>query len=307
MFVIERLRDGDHPIEYRRERLTGTSCTISPSRLSRELNHPPIPASDPARCPFCSDRIDRETPTFPDGTRIRKGESVTFPNLYPFAPRHTVTVITRSHACERFEPAQLADAFSGLAESLRDAPGYVSINWNYLHSAGASLDHPHLQGLVNPRPSRLHSLYIRGSSRFLSRHGRSYWEALREHERPTERYLFGDEVFFVASAVPLGEREVRALLPVGSLDEAEPYFPLLATGLCRVLDLYRRLGSHAFNIACFFGRPGGDRGFAAFCSVISRINPSETSISDSAFMERLHQHPVVMTLPEDLGRTFRLP
>ncbi len=305
MFVIERVQGGDHPIEYRRERLTGLSCTISPARLSRGLNHPPMPVAEPGDCPFCSDRIERETPTFPDGTRIRRGESITFPNLYPFAPRHTVAVITRAHVCERFEPAQLADAFAGLAESLRGAREYASINWNYLHSAGASLDHPHLQGLVTPHPSRLQALHLSGSARYLSRTGRSYREALCEHERPTDRYLFGDEVPFLASAVPIGEREIRAFLPVGSLEEAEPYFELLTSGLCRVLDLYRRLGSHAFNLACFFGRPGRDRGFSAFCSIISRINPNAASISDSAFMERLHQQPVIMTLPEELGRCSR--
>ena len=305
MFVIERVRNGDHPIEYRRERLTGLSCTISPLRISRGLDRPPVAVAEAGDCPFCSDRIERATPTFPDGTRIRRGESVTFPNLYPFAPRHTVAVITRAHVCERFRPAQLVDAFAGLAESLEGAPGYPSINWNYLHSAGASLDHPHLQGLVTPRPSHLQSLYLAGSGRYLSRAGRSYWEALSEHERPTERYLFGDEVPFFASAVPMGEREVRGILPVGSLDEAGPYFDLLASGLCRVIDLYRQLGSHAFNLSCFFGRRHKDRGFSAFCSVISRINPNRAMISDSAFMERLHQQPVVMTLPEELGRCYR--
>ena len=307
MFVIERSRSGARAIEYRRERLTGLACTISPTRLSRGLNHPPVPTPVPAPgdCPFCPGQVERETPTFPDGSRIRRGESVTFPNLYPFAPCHTVTVITRAHALDRFEPRQLADALQGAAESIAAAPGYASINWNYLHSSGASLDHPHLQGVVMDRPSFVHGRHLAGSSRYLTRAGRLYREALIEHERSSDRFLFGDEVPFVASAVPIGEREVRALLPAGSLEGAVPYFECLATGLCRVLDLYRDLGSHAFNVACFFGREGRDRGFSAFCSVISRINPNRDSISDSAFMERLHLQPIVMTLPEELGRYGR--
>lgn len=305
MFLIERSLSGGRPIEFRRERLTGLSCTISPTRLSRGLNHPPMPAAPADDCPFCPGRLERETPTFPDGSRIRRGASVTFPNLYPFAPCHTVTVITRAHAVVRFRPLELADALQGAAASLAGAPGYASINWNFRHSAGASLDHPHLQGLVMGRASFVHARYLACSARFLSRTGRLYREALLEHERSTDRFLFGDEVPFVASAVPIGEREVRAFLPAGSLEEAVPYFESLATGLCRVFDLYQDLGSHAFNIACFFGRAGRDRSFSAFCSVISRINPNEDSISDSAFMERLHQHPVVMTLPEELGRYGR--
>ena len=307
MFVIERSRSGAWPIEYRRERLTGLSCTISPTRLSRGLNHVPAPAPAPVpgECPFCPGQVDRVTPTFPDGSRIRRGESITFPNLYPFAPCHTVTVITRAHACEQFRPRQLSDALEGAVASIAGAPGYASVNWNYLHSAGASLDHPHLQGVVMGRPSFVHARHLAGSARFLSRAGRPYREALVEHEQSTDRFLFGDEVVFIASAVPIGEREVRALLPAGSLEEAVPYLECLATGLCRVFDLYQDLGSHAFNIACFFGRPGRDRGFSAFCSVISRINPNTDSISDSAFMERLHLQPIVMTLPEEIGRYSR--
>jgi galactose-1-phosphate uridylyltransferase len=167
------------------------------------------------------------------------------------------------------------------------------------------MSHPHLQGLADRRPSHVAGLYLRGSARYRSRHGRRYWSDLAEHEAGTDRWLFDGEVPFVASAVPLGEREVRGLLPVATLEEAGPYLAPLADGICRVLDLYRSYGTRAFNIAIFFDRAGSDGGFLAFCSVIARINPSPTSISDSAFMERLHQHPVVMTLPEELGPRYR--
>jgi UDPglucose--hexose-1-phosphate uridylyltransferase len=306
MFVIEERRNGVFPLQYRRERLTGLSCTISPGRLLRGLDRPSPPQASPSGdCPFCPERLEAETPTFPDGTRIHRGESVTFPNRYPFAERHTVGVICRAHEVERLTARQLADSLEGVAASLDGAPGYPSINWNFLASAGASMSHPHLQGLADRRPSHLQELYIDASERYVARHGRRYRDDLAEHEAGTGRWLFGGEVPFVASAVPLGELEVRGLLPVGTLGEAGPYLSLLADGICRVVDLYRSLGTHAFNVAIFFDRPGSDRGFAAFCSVIARINPNPDSISDSAFMERLHQHPVVMTLPEELGSRYR--
>ncbi len=306
MFVIEERQNGEFPLQYRRERLTGLSCTISPGRLLRGLDHPSPTPAPPLDCPFCPERLEAETPTFPDGTRIRRGESVTFPNRYPFAERHTVGVICRSHEVGRLTVRQLADALEGVAASLDGAPGYPSINWNYLASAGASMPHPHLQGLSDRRPSHLPGLYIDASARYRTRHGRRYWNDLAEHEAGTDRWLFGGEVPFIASAVPLGEREVRGLLPVATLEEAGPYLAPLAGGICRVLDLYRSLGTQAFNVALFFDRFGSDRGFSAFCSVIARINPNPASISDSAFMERLHQHPVVMTLPEELGPRYRM-
>ncbi len=306
MFVIEERQNGAFPLQYRRERLTGLSCTISPGRLLRGLDRPGgTPAPPPTDCPFCPERLEDETPTFPDGTRIRRGESVTFPNRYPFAERHTVGVICRSHEVERITAPQLADAFEGVAASLDGAPGYPSINWNYLASAGASMPHPHLQGLAERRPSHLPGLYLSASARYRARRGRRYRDDLLAHEAETDRWLFGGEIPFIASAVPLGEREVRGLLPVPTLEEAGPYLEPLASGICRVLDLYRSYGTHAFNVAVFFDRPGSDQGFSAFCSVIARINPNPDSISDSAFMERLHQHPVVMTLPEELGPRYR--
>lgn len=306
MFVIEERQNGAFPIQYRRERLTGLSCTVSPGRLLRGLDAPSSalpPASD--GCPFCPELLEAETPTFADGTRIRRGECVVFPNRYPFSERHTVAVICRSHAVDRLTPRQLADALEAVAESLEGAPGYPSINWNYLASAGASMPHPHLQGLADRSPSHLQRLYVVASARYRTRCGRRYRDDLLEHETETDRWIFGGEVPFVASAVPLGEREVRGLLPVGTLAEAGPYFRPLADGVCRVLDLYRSYGTQAFNLALFFDRPGTDRGFSAFCSVIARINPNPSSISDSAFMERLHQHPVVLTLPEELGPRYR--
>lgn len=306
MFVIEERQNGAFPLQYRRERLTGLSCTISPGRLLRGLDRPiPTAVQAPTDCPFCPDRIEAETPTFPDGTRIRRGESVTFPNRYPFAERHTVGVICRAHGVERVAERQLTDVLEGLAASLEGAPGYPSINWNHLASAGASMAHPHLQGLADRRPSRVPGLYIDAAARYRARHGRRYRDDLAEQEAVSDRWLFGGEIPFVASAVPLGEREVRGLLPVATLDEAGPYLPPLAEGICRVVDFYRSLGTQAFNVSIFFDRRGPDRGFSAFCSVIARINPNPLSISDSAFMERLHQHPVVMTLPEELGARYR--
>ena len=58
-------------------------------------------------------------------------------------------------------------------------------------------------------------------------------------------------------------------------------------------------------MSLFFDKTGDDNGFRAFCSMISRINPNPSSTSDSAFMERMHLEPVVMTLPEELGIFYR--
>ena len=58
-------------------------------------------------------------------------------------------------------------------------------------------------------------------------------------------------------------------------------------------------------MAVYFEKKSDEETFSAFCSIIARINPNPASMTDSAFMERLHCEPVVMTLPEEFGRYFR--
>ncbi|WP_243668751.1 hypothetical protein [Methanoculleus chikugoensis] len=190
-------------LQYRRESLTGIRCRISPVRVERQIDAAPaMPSSRDGCPPFCPPgAIDTSTPpTFEDGSRLRcGGESVTFPNLYPFAGRHVVTVITPDHGPGRFDVRCLADAISGTAEALARSPGYASINWNHLPSAGASIVHPHLQGIADAEPTRLAELYISGGRCYLADHGRFYWDDLVERERCSERFLFEDEIFWSAN------------------------------------------------------------------------------------------------------------
>jgi galactose-1-phosphate uridylyltransferase len=204
-----------------------------------------------------------------------------------------------------FSRQQIVDALLAQIEALRHKDGYASINWNFLPSSGASLVHPHLQGISDSCPSRIVEIYIAASEQYRKKQGRNYWDVVREQERSSERYLFGDEILWSSHAVPVGEREVRALLPLSTLDEMENYADLLARGILEIIALYRNLGTHAFNMSIFFDKSGTDHGFRAFCSMISRINPNPSSRSDSAFMERLHLEPVIMTLPEDLGTFYK--
>jgi galactose-1-phosphate uridylyltransferase len=305
MFSIREVPVAKGILQYRKEHFTGLACRISSARLDRHIEQPAhIPvSSDP--CPFCRENVFSLTPTFQDGNRITRGESVTFPNLFPFGKGHIVTVITSEHFVQTFTRLQIVDALYSQIKVLRDIDGYASINWNFLPSAGASLIHPHMQGLSDSRPSRIVDLYLRASQQYRRKHGRTYWDALKAAERVSDRYLFGDEILWAAHAVPVGEREVRGILPISSVDEMGDYVDLLARGILEILSLYRNLCSHAFNMSIFFDKKGEDHGFCAFCSIISRINPSPSSISDSAFMERLHLEPVILTLPEDLGKYYK--
>ena len=305
MFSVREVFTSRGTLQFRTEHLTGLRCRISPDRLKRQIDRPLYLSANPDGCPFCRDAVMTVTPTFPDGNRIIRGESVTFPNLFPFGEGHIVTVMTHDHAVLNFSRQQVVDALLSQIEALHKTDGYPSINWNFLPSAGASLIHPHMQGLSDSHPSRIAEIYLDSSDQYRKKQGRNYWDALMEQERVSDRFLFGDEILWSAHAVPVGEREVRGVLPVSTLDEMESYADLLARGILEVLTLYRELGTFAFNMSVFFDKSGNDHGFRAFCSMISRINPNASSTSDSAFMERLHLEPVIMTLPEDLGKFYK--
>ena len=292
-------------MQYREEYLTGLRCRISTDRLNRQIDQSVFLPPGADGCPFCPDAVMTVTPVFPDGNRIIRGESVTFPNLFPFGEGHVVTVMTREHAVDRFSRQQVVDSLLSQIEALRRVDGYPSINWNFLPSSGASLVHPHMQGLSDSCPSHAVDIYIAASEQYRRKHGMNYWDAVRDQERSSDRYLFGDEILWSAHAVPVGEREVRGILPISTLDEMENYADLAARGILEIIALYRELGTRAFNMSLFFDKTGKDHGFRAFCSMISRINPNPSSTSDSAFMERLHLEPVIMTLPEELGKFYK--
>jgi galactose-1-phosphate uridylyltransferase len=305
MFTASEVATPNGILQYREERVTGLRCRISPERLNRHIDQMSTVSSNSDVCPFCRERIFSVTPIFADGNRILCGESVTFPNLFPFAQWHTVTVITSDHIVDAFTQTQIADALAAQTESLKRFDGYPSINWNFLPSAGASLVHPHMQAISDSRPSWMVERYLEASQQYRKKEGRGYWDAVKVQERSSDRYLFGDEIMWSAHAVPVGEREVRGILPISSLNDLEPYCNLLAEGILKILTLYKKLGTHAFNMAIVFDKKNEDHGFVAFCSIISRINPNPLSTSDSAFMERLHLEPVILTLPEELGRYYR--
>jgi len=305
MYSVREVVTSRGTLQYREEHLTGIRCRISPDRLKRQIDQTSYIPSNADGCPFCRDAVFSVTPTFPDGKRIIRGESVTFPNLFPFGEGHVVTVITREHAVAAFSLQQIVDVLLAQIDALQQTDGYASINWNFLPSAGASLVHPHMQGLSDSCPSHIVDSYITASEQFRRKHGRNYWDAVWDQEKSSDRYLFGDEMLWSAHAVPVGEREVRGLLPISTINEMENYADLAARGILEIISLFRELGTHAFNMSLFFDKKGNDHGFRAFCSMISRINPNPLSTSDSAFMERLHLEPVIMTLPEDLGKFYK--
>ena len=293
---------GDGYLIYREEKLTGFRARICPGRLNRGIRREPYVLPPPDDCPFCPGNIETFTPLFPDGKRITRGECTAFPNLFPFAQEHMVAVVTTAHAPAGFSPRQISDALIVLAEGLSRSPElYPSINWNFLPSSGASLVHPHMQGLADSRASPRAERYIGVSDTYLQQRGRNYWDCIQSGEEGSERWIGGEEIGWHASPVPAGEKEIRGLFPFATAADLPAYADHLAEGIAAVIRLFHEAGSDAFNMSIFLSPAGRHPGFRGFCSLISRINPDPLAAGDSSFMERLHLEPIILTLPEDLG------
>jgi len=305
MFSEEIINSQNFNLHYRCETLTGFKCRISPMRLKRGIDPLLNPESSDEICHFCPEKVFTDTPVFENHKRIISGESVTFPNLYPFAKVHVVTVITKEHNPTVYTEKQISDALYGQYTALKDTTGFPSINWNHLPSAGASMIHPHLQGICDEKPTYATGIYIKESRQYLSDYNENYWNKLKDNEKRSERYLFGDRIIWSANPVPLGEKEIRAYLPISSISEFSDYIEDFSSGLKKIIDFYKELGHYAFNMTLRFDRNDSDGAFLAFASVIARINQNPRSTSDSAFMERLHLEPIVLTVPEDIGKTYR--
>jgi len=305
MFQTSRHEHGSGFIEFRIDTLTGLKARICPERLKRGIGVPDIPVYSPEGCPFCAGMVTEVTPVFPDGSRLTIGESITFPNLYPFASYHIVTVMTRDHQVRSFTRDQMYDALMAQIQVMENQPGYVSINWNFLPSAGASLPHPHLQGLADPVPDTLPMKYIERSRDYFQKHTRSWWSELCEHEAASERFLDGLSLFWYAPPVPVGEKEIRCVLPGVTVSDFKKSVRSFSDDLVRVLAFYQDIGHGAWNLSVFFGTDKERDYFSAFAILIARINPNSLSTSDTAFMEKLHLEPVILSLPEDIGALWR--
>jgi len=305
MFLTSRHEHDSGFIEFRTDSLTGMRARICPERLKRGIGFPDIPVYSSEGCPFCQGLVTEVTPVFPDGSRLIIGESISFPNLYPFASYHIVTVMTREHQVRSFTCDQIHDALMAQIQILENRSGYVSINWNFLPSAGASLPHPHLQGLADPVPDTLPMKYLEGSRDYFQKHARSWWSDLCSHEVTSKRFLDGLNLFWYAHPVPVGEKEIRCVLPGVTVSDFKKSVRSFSDDLVRVLDFYQDIGHGAWNLSVFFGQENQRNFFSAFAILIARINPNSLSTSDTAFMEKLHLEPVILTLPEDLGGLWR--
>jgi len=315
-------------IERRKDPLLERWCRINaqranrPKDLSRDSSLEELARSTEKGCFFCPSNIDSSTPKFPPSLapegRIRVGASTVFPNLFPFARHHAVVTLSETHfvPLERMGEEIVGDGLRASLEYARRIHArdpeskYLSVNWNCLPTAAASLMHPHFQVVADVVPTKYVGATLMASRSYFNRNGLSFWTDLCTAEQTGgERFGHRDGTFsWIASFAPLGNNEV-----VGIADGAPELLALdesgvgdLARGLSKALKVYGRLGVQGLNMAVCSGPLGqATEGFSLHVRLISRPKLKQLYTSDAGFMERLHDEVIVETWPEDVARELR--
>jgi UDPglucose--hexose-1-phosphate uridylyltransferase len=297
------------PIDVRTDPLTGHTSRILPDRGLMPANDFDLEAfarDNQLRCPFCPDRIFELTPKLPetidaDG-RITRGEAVLFPNLHAYSPHSSVSVYApRLHylplgaITDELMHDNLATqvAFANAVMAADPECRWASINANHMLPSGSSLFHPHLQGIVDPRPTTLQRILVDVPSKRFE----SYLDAER---RAGERYLAGTgRVEWVVSFAPIAPAEVRAFIAGVSspVELDEDLIVELGHGLTAALHGYAEMGFESFNLAVY-GAPTGTVGYPLNLRLACRSNLKAFYRSDSTFLERLHWEGAIDLPPE---------
>lgn len=226
-----------------------------------------------AGCPFCSagQRGTRFVPEVSAEAQVRVGRSLAVPNLFAKAGFDAVVIVDPSlHVLfpSRLPPDALADALRAAARMVRLArasdPARVHhlAGMNFLHPGGSSVPHPHLQVHARAAPYSALARGLDAAAAWRARTGRSFFDALLEHERAEGARWIGrtGAVSWVAAFAPAHQKEVWGVLPgTASLAEArDDDLAAFADGIVRVVSAYEAWGAHPFTFA-FQSAPAAGR------------------------------------------------
>lgn len=313
----------DVPLSIRVDPLTGhTSRIVSGTKLSPS-ERPDLTelTADPPFCPFCADKIERATGTFPPEVapegRIRRGNAVVVPNVLAYAEFSSVGLYdTTQHFLDLpdLTPARVGDLLGALVDYTgalhRIRPMWSSINANYLPPSGSSLIHPHAQSAHDDIGTTLQRLLVDRSASWKGSPsaGSSFWDELVAQEQDGPRWVGQlGRVGFLTPFAPIGFHEVWAVVDgcrgVEHLTDAD--CADLGLGMSLVFGAYHDLSLTSFNWALYGGGPAPSDRWSTLLRVVSRSNAEPMYRSDVTYFEKLHSEAMIDLSPEDLADTLR--
>lgn len=311
-------------IEYREDPLTGRKSRIDVERTKRvkqaykddDTVFRDVVKESEDHCFFCPQNIERSTPKFPSyigEERIKVGETVLFPNLFPFAEFHAIGTITRGHFLhlDEFTPVMIQNNLKACLKYMKivyteKKARYPMYNWNYLPSSAASIIHPHIQLLIEREPSHALEDILNRSRAYYEENGSNYWEDLISQERDNnERFIYEDaNIAIMTSFSPIGNKEVLFIFKNSSSlsDLDDKGIEDFSECLIKILKGYKDLRMNAFNLSSFSAPMGENLGYYLLnAKIISRPRFGRTYTNDAGFMERFQREWVIEDKPENMA------
>ncbi|HQP31314.1 MAG TPA: hypothetical protein PLB81_08295 [Deltaproteobacteria bacterium] len=308
--------------EVRYDPLTNQTTRILdfPVKEMERVDLSPLIEKSKAICPFCPEFIELVTPKFPTGRLSKEryvvGESLCFPNAFPYDENGAVTVMSRGHylALADFDADIIGNAVACCLEYLSDLfavqpeATYQSINWNYMPLAGGSIVHPHLQVTASTTPTNYYTAMLGMLGRYRAKHGTDFWHdlAIRE-EQLGERFIARmGHMTWLAAFAPLGVFDI-----IGIMDEA--YRPSrmrdevmndLVDGVLKVLGYIDSLNMYSLNMSLYF-MPDTDV-FTPHVRICPRVSIPPFGTSQINYMRMLHNEPMTTMKPEDVCQGMKL-
>ncbi len=318
-------------VEHRRDPLFGSWTRINPDRArrvkhtgetSRGTELAKLIESSRETCPFCPGKRDQETPVFHadliSSKRLKRNESVLFPNKSPFGEYHGVGILTNAHyvPMEEYKEQTIEDSLLLTQEYFhavhrKDSsacfPVYV---WNFLPPSAGSIVHPHIQVLLESRPAPIIEVLTRKCRRWHEERGEEFWTTLVREEREQDDRVIceREDAVVVASFAPRGFREILLLLPgSGSLADLDGgQVKAFSRALVRLLEAYQAMGVGSFNLVSYSAPlETASPAFPFHARIISRPYPRGIYTNDTGFFERMYDLWIIDTLPEEIAREAR--
>jgi len=304
-------------IEIRKDPISGMYVRINTERAKRLPKEHPIEFLEKEErkrdCPFCYPF--ELTPQYPWG-RIVVGDSVLFPNLYPFGKYHAIIVPTYRKHVENIKEISFLDFYNSLKaavlffkRNIEEDPEYkyCFINMNHTFSAGASKRHIHFQVFQEKEPTNYIKCLINTCKKYFEKYRRSFLEDYaRYEEEAKERFIKKGRVWWFATFAPFGIYDITGIVDsFGIANMAESVFRQFVEELYNfIMEYIEKTKIISFNLMIFDPSFVKEPGLMPYIRIIGRAEPAPYYINDKGFMEVCHLEPVTTVLPEDIPKVF---
>lgn len=316
----------ERSIQIRKNPVSGRTSRIAFSRINEnEAGTDRLPPSPPDAgqkecCPFCRPQVLARTPRLipeihPDG-RMSRGQSLLFPNLFPYGAWSAVSLFDDRHYVEIGTASEksYADCLVNCADYLRrvqrhdPSAAFMAVTQNHLPSAGGSLVHPHLQVQADAVASNHHRFLAHRALTHRQATGRGLFDAYLDRERASGERVIGrtGPWTWVAAFAPEGFFEVWAICPgvTSLLALEEDAWHHLAAGMIRIQKVYRSLHRNGYN----FGLLSVERENSALelrAVMVVRSNYAPWVRSDYTGFEVMLGDMATFTAPEETAQLAR--